>query len=96
MRIGVAAIGYGDGYPRSATSGTPVLVGDAPASVIGRVSMDLLTLDLRNAPDARVGEVVTLWGPRLPVEIIAGHAGTIAYELTCGVTRRVLFAEDGA
>jgi alanine racemase len=92
----VAAIGYGDGYPRSARSGTPALVGDAPATVIGRVSMDLLTLDLREAPDARVGDVVTLWGPSLPVEIIARHANTISYELTCGVTRRVLFAEDGA
>lgn len=94
MHIGVAAIGYGDGYPRSARSGTPVLVADAPAAVIGRVSMDLLTLDLRNAPEARVGDVVTLWGPQLPAEAVAGHAGTIAYELTCGVTRRVLFTED--
>lgn len=96
MDVGVAAIGYGDGYPRSATSGTPVRVGDAPAAVIGRVSMDLLTLDLRQAPAARVGDEVTLWGPALPVETIAEHAGTISYELTCGVTRRVLFAEDGA
>lgn len=96
MRIGVAAIGYGDGYPRSARSGTPVLVDGAPASVVGRVSMDLLTLDLRDAPDAKVGDVVTLWGPRLPAEVVADHAGTISYELTCGVTRRVLFAEDGA
>ena len=96
MRIGVAAIGYGDGYPRSARSGTPVRVGDAPATVIGRVSMDLLTLDLRQAPDAEVGDVVTLWGAQLPVEVIAANANTIAYELTCGVTRRVLFAEEGA
>lgn len=96
MNVGVAAIGYGDGYPRSAASGTPVLVGDAPAAIIGRVSMDLVTLDLRQAPDAEVGDVVTLWGPRLPAEVVAGHAGTISYELSCGVTRRVLFAEDGA
>ena len=93
MDVGVAAIGYGDGYPRSAKSGTPVLVGDAPAAIVGRVSMDLVTLDLRQAPRARVGDTVTLWGPRLPVEVIARHAGTISYELTCGVTRRVLFAE---
>jgi alanine racemase len=96
MNIGVAAIGYGDGYPRSAAAGTPVRVGRASAVVIGRVSMDLLTLDLRQAPAARVGDVVTLWGPELPVETIAHHAGTIGYELTCGVTRRVLFAEDDA
>ncbi|MBS0380790.1 MAG: alanine racemase [Proteobacteria bacterium] len=95
MPVGVAAIGYGDGYPRSARSGTPVRVGDAPAAVSGRVSMDLLTLDLRQAPAARVGDTVTLWGPALPAEAIAEHAGTIAYELTCGVTRRVLFTEDG-
>jgi alanine racemase len=70
-------------------------VGDRPAAIVGRVSMDLITLDLRHAADARVGDVVTLWGPQLPAEIVARHAGTISYELTCGVTRRVLFAEDG-
>jgi alanine racemase len=95
MDIGVAAIGYGDGYPRSAPSGTPVLINGAHAAIAGRVSMDLITLDLRHAPIARVGDTVTLWGPELPVEIVAQHAGTISYELTCGVTRRVLFAEDG-
>ena len=96
MSVGVAAIGYGDGYPRSARSGTPVLVNGATATIIGRVSMDLITLDLRNASNAKVGDAVTLWGPELPGEVVAQHAGTIAYELTCGVTRRVLFAEDGA
>lgn len=96
MPIGVAAIGYGDGYPRSATAGAPVRVGGAPATIVGRVSMDLITLDLRRAPAAKVGDTVTLWGPALPVETLARHAGTIAYELTCGVTRRVLFAEDAA
>ena len=96
MHVGVAAIGYGDGYPRSAKSGTPVLVNGAPATIIGRVSMDLITVDLRRSPDARVGNVVTLWGAGLPAEVIAQHAGTISYELTCGVTRRVLFSEDGA
>lgn len=94
MPVGVAAIGYGDGYPRSARSGTPVLINGAQAAIVGRVSMDLITLDLRGAPDARVGDTVTLWGPELPVETIARHAGTISYELTCGVTRRVLFAEE--
>ncbi|KAB2896934.1 MAG: alanine racemase [Dokdonella sp.] len=94
MPVGVAAIGYGDGYPRHAASGTPVLVGGRRAAVIGRVSMDLVTIDLRNVPDARVGDAVVLWGPQLPVEQVAAHAGTIAYALTCGVTRRVRFAED--
>lgn len=95
MDIGVAAIGYGDGYPRSACSGTPVLVNGAQAAIIGRISMDLITLDLRRASNACVGDTVMLWGPQLPAEVIARHAGTISYELTCGVTRRVLFAEDG-
>jgi alanine racemase len=94
MPVGVAAIGYGDGYPRSAAAGTPVLVGDRPVSLIGRVSMDLITLDLRDAPAAAVGDQVTLWGPQLPVEQVAGHAGTISYDLTCSMTRRVLFVED--
>ena len=94
MPVGVAAIGYGDGYPRSAAAGTPALVGDRRAPLIGRVSMDLITLDLRDAPAAKVGDRVTLWGPELPVETVAAHAGTISYDLTCGMTRRVLFVED--
>lgn len=94
MPVGVAAVGYGDGYPRSAAAGTPVLVGERQVPLIGRVSMDLITLDLREAPHAKVGDRVTLWGPQLPVETIARHAGTIAYDLTCGMTRRVLFVED--
>jgi alanine racemase len=96
MAIGVAAIGYGDGYPRAAPSGTPALVGHARAAIAGRVSMDLVTIDLRTAPDAKVGDPVVLWGPNLPVEEIARHAGTISYELTCGVTRRVRFVEDAS
>jgi alanine racemase len=98
MDIGVAAIGYGDGYPRSVPSGTPVLLrcvqgGDARVPIVGRVSMDLMTLDLRSAPQARVGDPVVLWGPRLPAEEIAAAAGTISYELTCSLTRRVRFFE---
>lgn len=94
MAVGVAAIGYGDGYPRSAVAGTPVLVNGRPAPLVGRVSMDLITLDLRAVPDARVGDKVTLWGEGLPVETVAASAGTISYDLTCGMTRRVLFVED--
>lgn len=94
MDVGVAAIGYGDGYPRHAPAGTPVLVDGARTSVIGRVSMDLMTLDLRGLPQAKVGDPVTLWGPELPVEQVADAAGTIAYELTCSITRRVRFIED--
>jgi alanine racemase len=94
INVGVAAVGYGDGYPRSALAGTPVLIGDRSVPLIGRVSMDLITLDLRAAPQAKVGDRVILWGPELPVEHIAAQAGTISYDLTCGMTRRVLFVED--
>jgi alanine racemase len=93
MDVGVAAIGYGDGYPRRAPSGTPVLVNGVRVPVIGRVSMDLMTLDLRGLPNANVGDAVTLWGPDLPVEEVASAAGTISYELTCSITRRVRFVE---
>jgi alanine racemase len=95
MRVGVVAIGYGDGYPRSAPSGTPVLLHGREAGIVGRVSMDLMTIDLDAHPEAAINDRVLLWGPELPVERIAAAAGTISYELTCGVTRRVLFGEDG-
>lgn len=94
MRIGVAAIGYGDGYPRQARAGTPVLVNGTRAALVGRVSMDLVTIDLRGHPEARIGDPVVLWGRGLPVEEVADHAGTIGYDLTCGVTRRVRFVEE--
>jgi alanine racemase len=96
MDIGVAAIGYGDGYPRHAPAGTPVLLRGRRAPVVGRVSMDLVTLDLRGHADAQVGDEVVLWGPELPVETVASAAGTIGYELVCGMTRRVDFVEDHA
>lgn len=91
LRVGVAAIGYGDGYPRHAAPGTPVLVNGVRCALIGRVSMDLVTLDLSTAPHARVGDEVVLWGDGLAVEDVASAAGTISYELTCGLTRRVDF-----
>ncbi|HRQ64901.1 MAG TPA: alanine racemase [Xanthomonadaceae bacterium] len=94
MRIGVVAIGYGDGYPRHVAGGTQVLVNGQPAGIVGRVSMDLVSVDLRGQPEARVGDPVVLWGRGLPVETIAAQAGTIGYELTCGMTRRVRFVED--
>lgn len=93
MTVGVAAIGYGDGYPRNIRPGTPVLLNGRRVPVIGRVSMDLMTLDLRSQPEAAVGDPVVLWGEGLPVEEIAEAAGTISYELTCSITRRVRFVE---
>jgi alanine racemase len=95
MAIGVAAIGYGDGYPRHAPPGTEVLVNGRPVPIAGRVSMDLMALDLRGLPEARVGDRVLLWGPELPIERVAEAAGTIGYELSCGLTRRVRFVESG-
>lgn len=89
MPIGVAAIGYGDGYPRHAPSGTPVLVNGGRVPLIGRVSMDMICLDLRSQPEARPGDRVELWGENLPAEEIAEAAGTITYELFCQVTSRV-------
>ena len=89
MDVGVAAAGYGDGYPRHAPSGTPVLVNGCEAALIGRVSMDMIALDLRQHPGARIGDPVVLWGEGLPVERIAEAAGTISYPLLCGITGRV-------
>lgn len=89
MPVGVAAIGYGDGYPRHVPAGTPVLVQGQRVPLIGRVSMDMITIDLRERPDTRIGDPVTLWGEGLAVEEIAECAGTIAYELLCCVTGRV-------
>ena len=89
MPVGVAAIGYGDGYPRHAPSGTPVLVGGRRVALIGRVSMDSISLDLRQAPGTQPGDGVILWGRGLPVEEIAQAAGTINYQLLCGLSTRV-------
>lgn len=93
MLVGVAAVGYADGYPRIVEEGTPVLVNGQRTQIIGRVSMDLMTIDLRNIQGAEVGASVTLWGGDLPVEEVARHAGTIGYDLTCSITRRVLFTD---
>lgn len=94
MRIGVVACGYADGYPRQAPSGTPILVSGKRSRVIGRVSMDMLTVDLSDIPEASIGSPVTLWGEGLPVEEVASSAGTISYELLCAVAQRVPFVEE--
>lgn len=91
-RIGIAAIGYGDGYPRHAPNGTPVLVSGMRTPLIGHVAMDMIAVDLLGLPNAKVGDPVVLWGSDLPVEEIACAAGTIPYELLCGVTQRVKFS----
>jgi alanine racemase len=91
MPVGVVGFGYGDGYPRQVSNGTPVLVNGKRAPLIGRVSMDMLCVDLRGQTNARVGDPVVLWGKGLPAEQIAQAADTIAYDLLCGVTSRVKF-----
>lgn len=89
MPVGVAALGYGDGYPRRMPAGTPVLVNGSRAALIGRVSMDMITIDLRTQPHAKPGDPVVLWGPGLPADEVAARAGTISYELFCHVAKRV-------
>jgi alanine racemase len=86
--MAVVAVGYGDGYPRSARPGTPLLVDGQRAPLIGRVSMDMITADVTGMPGVRVGAPVELWGGMLPIEEVARSADRIPYELTCGVTQR--------
>ncbi|MEN7344001.1 MAG: alanine racemase [Pseudomonadota bacterium] len=89
MRVGIAAAGYGDGYPRMLPDGTPVLVDGARCALAGRVSMDMLSVDLTHAPEATVGSLVRLWGEDNPAESVASAIGTIAYELVTRVSERV-------
>jgi alanine racemase len=88
-RIGIAAAGYGDGYPRHVRNGAPVVIGDRTALIAGRVSMDMINIDLSGTPNAQIGDAVQLWGAQLPVESIADFADTIPYELVCGISQRV-------
>ncbi len=89
MTIGVIACGYADGYPRHAPNGTPILVDGIKTQMVGRVSMDMITVDLSTIPHARVGSPVTLWGAGLPIDEVASAAGTIGYELMCALAPRV-------
>jgi alanine racemase len=89
LRIGVVACGYADGYPRHAPAGTPVLVDGVRTRLVGRVSMDMLTVDLTPCPAAGIGAPVELWGERVRVDEVAEPSGTIGYELMCALARRV-------
>ena len=89
IRVGTVACGYADGYPRHAPTGTPVAVAGVRTRTLGRVSMDLLAVDLDPVPDAGIGAPVELWGDRVPVDEVAAQAGTIGYELLCAVAPRV-------
>jgi alanine racemase len=93
MTVGVLACGYADGYPRQAPHGTPVLVDGVRTALVGRVSMDMMTVDLTPIPNARVGSKVVLWGDGLPIDEVASAAGTIGYELMCALAPRVRVLE---
>ena len=99
MRVGVVACGYADGYPRVAPTGTPVLVDGQRTRTLGRVSMDMIAVDLSGLPGAAVGSEVTLWGRSargavLPIDEVAEAAGTLGYELMCAVAPRVAIESD--
>ena len=89
MTVGIVACGYADGYPRHAPTGTPIAVNGVRTRTIGRVSMDMLAVDLEPVTHAQVGSAVELWGGLVPVDEVAASAGTIGYELTCAIAPRV-------
>lgn len=91
-RMAIVAAGYGDGYPWRLASGTPVLIRGHRYPLIGRVSMDMIAVELGGTSDVTIGDEAVLWGPGLPVEELAGSIGTIAYELLCGISQRVRIA----
>ena len=93
MTIGVIACGYADGYPRHAPSGTPVLVAGQRTTTVGRVSMDMLCVDISDIPEAYIGTPVTLWGEGLSCDEVAASAGTVSYELLCALSPRVPVTE---
>jgi alanine racemase len=86
-RVATIACGYADGYPRNALSGTPVAIGNRQASLIGRVSMDMITVDVTHLPQVGVGDEVECWGRNISVNRVAEGAGTVAYELLCNAKR---------
>ena len=88
-RIGIVACGYADGYPRLAPSGTPVLVDGVRTATVGRISMDMLAVDLTPCPQAGIGAPVELWGKEIKIDDVASACGTVGYELMCELAPRV-------
>jgi alanine racemase len=95
LRVGVVACGYADGYPRAAPDGTPVAVDGVQVPLVGRVSMDMITVDLSSLPQAGIGSRVELWGTQVPIDEVANRAGTVGYELMCALPPRVPVVEAG-
>lgn len=95
MTVGIVACGYADGYPRHAPTGTPVMVAGHRTRTLGRVSMDMLCVDLTDIPQAHIGSPVELWGANVPVDEVAAAADTIGYELLCAIASRVPVVEHG-
>ena len=94
MRVGVISFGYGDGFPRSVRSGCPVLIDGIECPLVGRVSMDMMTVDLTECPQAQIGTEVILWGDGLPIATIESYSGISRYELFTSVQNRVKFIWD--
>ncbi len=91
MPVGVIAFGYGDGYPLTAKDGTPIRVNQTECQLIGRISMDMMSVDLRRCPNAKIGDPVILWGNHLPVERVAAHTENLSWDILTGVQNRVKF-----
>jgi alanine racemase len=91
MKLGIIAIGYGDGYSRTFRDGTPILVNGKRCSLVGKVAMDMTTIDLTNCHDAKPGDLVVLWGEGLPIDEVASYSACSAYDLFCSIQNRVKF-----
>ncbi len=91
MQVGIIAFGYGDGYPLTAKDGTPILVNNIECALVGRVSMDMIAIDLRTCPNAKIGDPVILWGNGLPIERVAEYTSNIPWDMLTGIQNRVKF-----
>jgi alanine racemase len=91
MPVGIIAFGYGDGYPLTARDGTPILIKGVECPLIGRVYMDMITVDLRPCSTAQIGDTATLWGEGLPIERVSGHTANSTWNILAGIQHRVKF-----
>jgi alanine racemase len=89
MRVGIVSIGYADGYPSNTPNGAPVMIAGTRTQTLGRVSMDMLAIDLTSIPSAQLGDLATLWGEDVSLDEVAAHTGILSYNLTCSISARV-------